>query len=119
MKKAFLLLSLAVASALLGQSSPPAPTPAPGAAKPAAEAPKPESPRAMAPVTERVEVSVTNIDVIVTDSKGNRIPDLTKNDFEVFQDGVPQVISNFYAVTGGKVLLEDGKIVPLIMVVKR
>ena len=118
MKKAALSLALAVASALLGQSSPPPATPAPGAAKPGtaapkAEAPKPDSTRAMAPVTERVEVSVTNIDVIVTDSKGNRIPDLTKNDFEVFQDGVPQVISNFYAVTGGKVLLEDGKVVPL------
>jgi VWFA-related protein len=118
LKKAALTLALLVASALLGQSSPPSATPAPGAAKPGtaapkAEGPKPDSTRAMAPVTERVEVSVTNIDVIVTDSKGNRIPDLTKNDFEVFQDGVPQVISNFYAVTGGKVLLEDGKMVPL------
>ena len=113
MKKAALSLALLVASVLSGQSSPPAATPAPGAAKPATEAPKPDSTRAMGPVTERVEVSVTNIDVIVTDSKGNRIPDLTKNDFDVFQDGVPQVISNFYAVTGGKVLLEDGKTVPL------
>jgi VWFA-related protein len=67
----------------------------------------------MPPVSERVEVSVTNVEVIVTDSKGNRVPDLTKDDFEVFQDGVPQTISNFYAVTGGKVLLEDGKTVPL------
>ncbi|MEP6471159.1 MAG: VWA domain-containing protein, partial [Acidobacteriota bacterium] len=113
MKKAILLLALLAASTLLGQSSPPPATPAPGAAKPATEAPKPDAARSMGPVTERVEVSVTNIDVIVTDSKGNRVPDLTKNDFEVFQDGVPQVISNFYAVSGGKVLLEDGKTVPL------
>lgn len=118
MKKATLLIVLLAASALLGQSSPPAATPTPGAAKPATGAPKPDDSkanptRAMGPVTERVEVSVTNIDVIVTDSKGNRVPDLTKNDFEVFQDGVPQAISNFYAVSGGKVLLEDGKTVPL------
>ena len=118
MKKATLLLALLVASALLGQSSPPPATPTPGAAKPATGAPKPgdskpDAARAMGPVTERVEVSVTNIDVIVTDSKGNRVPDLTRDDFEVFQDGVPQVISNFYAVSGGKVLLEDGKTVPL------
>ncbi len=118
MKKATLLIVLLAASALLGQSSPPAATPTPGAAKPAPGAPKPDDSkanptRAMGPVTERVEVSVTNIDVIVTDSKGNRVPDLTKNDFEVFQDGVPQAISNFYAVSGGKVLLEDSKTVPL------
>jgi VWFA-related protein len=118
LKKATLLLALLVASALLGQSSPPPATPTPGAPKPATGAPKPDdskpdASRAMGPVTERVEVSVTNIDVIVTDSKGNRVPDLTKDDFEVFQDSVPQVISNFYAVSGGKVLLEDGKTVPL------
>ena len=118
MKKATLLLVLLAASALLAQSSPPAATPTPGAPKPATGAlkpddSKPDATRAMGPVTERVEVSVTNIDVIVTDSKGNRVPDLTRDDFEVFQDGVPQVISNFYAVSGGKVLLEDGKTVPL------
>jgi VWFA-related protein len=113
LKTAALSLVLLAGSALLGQSTPPAVTPAPGAARPAAEAPKADTGRSMAPVTERVEVSVTNIDVIVTDSKGNRIPDLTKDDFEVFQDGVPQAISNFYAVSGGKVLLEDGKAVPL------
>jgi VWFA-related protein len=67
----------------------------------------------MGPVTERVDVSVTNIDVVVTDSKGNRIPGLTVQDFEVFQDGVPQAITNFYAVAGGKLLLEDGKTIPI------
>jgi VWFA-related protein len=67
----------------------------------------------MGPVTERVDVSVTNIDVIVTDSKGNRVPGLAAADFEVFQDGVPQAITNFYAVTGGKLLLEDGKAIPI------
>ncbi len=65
------------------------------------------------PVTEKVEVSVTNVDVVVTDSKGNRIAGLTRDDFEVFQDGLPQKISNFYAVSGGKVLLDDGKVVEL------
>jgi VWFA-related protein len=71
----------------------------------------PEKP--MPPVTERVEVSVTNVEVIVTDSKGKRVPDLTRDDFEVFQDGLPQKITNFYAVSGGKVLLDDGKVVAL------
>ena len=56
---------------------------------------------------------MTNIEVIVTDSKGNRVPGLTKDDFQVLQDGVPQTITNFYAVSGGKLLLEDGKTVSI------
>ena len=50
---------------------------------------------------------------IVTDSKGKRVPGLTKDDFQVLQDGVPQTITNFYAVSGGELLLEDGKTVSL------
>lgn len=69
--------------------------------------------KAIPPVSERVEVSVTNVDVVVTDSKGNRVPGLTRNDFEVYQDGLPQNITNFYAVAGGKVLLDDGTVVAL------
>lgn len=65
------------------------------------------------PVSERVDVSITNIEVVVTDSKGNRMAGLTKDDFEVLQDGMPQKITNFYAVSGGKVLFEDGKLVAL------
>ena len=41
------------------------------------------------------------------------MPGLTADDFEVKQDGIPQTITNFYAVAGGKVLLEDGKSIPL------
>ena len=48
---------------------------------------------------------MTNVEVIVTDSKGNRVTGLTKDDFQVFQDGIPQTITNFYAVSGGKLLL--------------
>lgn len=65
------------------------------------------------PVTESVEVSVTNIEVVVTDSRGNRVSGLAKEDFEVLQDGVSKPITNFYAVSGGKVTLEDGKTVSL------
>jgi len=40
----------------------------------------------------------------VTDSKGNRIRGLTKEDFDVFEDGMLQPLTNFYAVDGGKVV---------------
>ncbi|MGH9368909.1 MAG: VWA domain-containing protein [Thermoanaerobaculia bacterium] len=70
-------------------------------------------PEGLPPVAESVEVSVTNIEVVVTDSKGNRISGLTRDDFQIVLDGVPQTITNFYAVSGGKVLLGDGTTVSL------
>jgi VWFA-related protein len=51
---------------------------------------------------DTVNVSVVNVDVYVTDKKGNRINGLTKDDFEVFENGKPVAITNFYAVEGGK-----------------
>jgi len=79
-----------------------------------AQAPKPAAtPAPLPPVGERVEVNITNVEVVVTDSKGNRVTDLRKDDFEVFQDGKPQVIENFYAVGGGRVTFGDGKSEPL------
>ena len=102
----------ALAASSLGQDKPPAapaqkpPAPAPAPApKPAAEA--------LPPFSESVDVSVTNVDVFVTDSKGQRVAGLTTDDFEVRQDGIPQKITNFYAVAGGRVLLEDGTSIPL------
>jgi VWFA-related protein len=46
-------------------------------------------------VAKSVEVSVTNIDAVVTDAAGKPIPDLTAADFEVKQDGVVQPLTNF------------------------
>jgi VWFA-related protein len=125
-------LPVLAATVLFAQSAPPAGTgsgsapagtqvtgPAatsqnPPAAPPkAAEPARPDPERPFPPISERVEVSVTNVDVIVTDSKGNRVNGLTRDDFEVFQDNIPQTITNFYAVAGGKLLLEDGKEIPL------
>ena len=102
MKKIVSVIALA-ASPVLAQQ-PPAPRPA---------VPPPASSQAIPPVSESVEVSVTNVEVIVTDSKGKRVQGLTREDFEVRQDGLPQAITNFYAVSGGRVLLEDGKVIAL------
>jgi VWFA-related protein len=43
-----------------------------------------------------VEVRVVNLDVVVTDKNGNRVSGLTKDDFEVLEDGKRQTITNFY-----------------------
>ncbi len=41
-------------------------------------------------------------DVIVRDRQGRFVPDLTVNDFKVFEDGVEQRLTNFYTVVGGR-----------------
>jgi VWFA-related protein len=105
---ATLVTAAVLVTPLAAQNPPPAPAP-----KPAPKQEKPQEPPSIPPVSESVEVSVTSVDVIVTDSKGNRVPGLKAADFEVRQDGVIQPITNFYAVTGGKLLLDDGKVIPL------
>src|SRR5438093_11879448 len=50
------------------------------------------------PVIEKIDVSVVNVDVTVTDRAGNPVRGLTRDDFEILEDGVPQTITNFYVV---------------------
>jgi VWFA-related protein len=47
---------------------------------------------------ERVEVNVVNIEVFVTDAAGRQVTGLTKEDFQVFEDGRPVEITNFFTV---------------------
>ena len=42
-----------------------------------------------------VEVNYVDVDVVVTDEKGNFISGLTRDDFEVFEDGKPQKVDMF------------------------
>ena len=51
---------------------------------------------------ESIDVNVVNVDVYVTDKKGRRITGLTKDDFELLEDGKPISITNFYAVEEGR-----------------
>jgi VWFA-related protein len=99
-KRLLAVPALALAIALEAQTTPPRATPTPEASVPA-------------PVTESVSVDITNIEVIVTDSKGNRVTGLTREDFDLRQDNVIQPITNFYAVDGQKVTFADGKVIAL------
>jgi VWFA-related protein len=47
---------------------------------------------------DTVDVNVVNVEVFVTDRQGRRITGLTKDDFEILQDGEPVEISNFFAI---------------------
>jgi VWFA-related protein len=55
---------------------------------------------------EAVEVRVVNVDVYVTDKKGRRISDLSREDFVIYQDSQQVEISNFSLVRGGQVRRE-------------
>ncbi len=83
--------SIGLSIALLGGLS--AQTPAP--ATPAPQ--QPETP------TFRVQIDLVTNDIIVRDQKGQFVPDLKKDEFEVYEDGVKQDISSMTVVTGGRV----------------
>lgn len=55
-----------------------------------------------APLVESIEVRVANIDVVVRDRAGNPVAGLTKDDFDLFQDGVQQPVTNFYEIRRGE-----------------
>jgi len=82
-------------------AAPPAkPSPAkPSSAKPAAPA---STAKADEPFVEIVNVGVVNVDVYVTDKQGNPVTGLSKNDFQLLENGRPVEITNFYAVNSGK-----------------
>ena len=62
------------------QKPKPAPTPPPG-----------ENPQG----TERILIRRVRLPITVTDKKGNFVPGLTKNDFTILEDKVPQTIETF------------------------
>jgi VWFA-related protein len=45
--------------------------------------------------TFRVQVEAIEIDASVTDARGNVVTDLTRDDFEILEDGKPQTITSF------------------------
>jgi VWFA-related protein len=49
----------------------------------------------------RINVNLVQVDAVVTDSKGQPVKDLQPEDFEILQDGKPQVITNFSFITLG------------------
>ena len=53
---------------------------------------------AVPPLVENVDVRVINVDVVVTDRKGNPVRGLTIDDFQVFENGRPVKLTNFYEV---------------------
>jgi VWFA-related protein len=64
---------------------------------------KPEAPAGG--FVAREGITVTNLDVVVTDGKGNRVTGLKKEDFIVVEDNLEQAITNFTPVEQGRFIL--------------
>jgi VWFA-related protein len=83
------LLALASVSALsAGQA--PAPAPQPTTQQPTTQ----QTP----PPTFKAEVEYVEVDALVTDEQGQFVRDLSVDDFQIFEDGRPQKITNFSLV---------------------
>jgi VWFA-related protein len=63
---------------------------------------EPDLPR----LVENIDVRVINVDVVVTDKRGNPVPNLKAEDFEIYENSAPKPITNFYEVQGGRPKLE-------------
>jgi VWFA-related protein len=73
-------ISLALVAALAQTATPPP-----------AQPPQP-------PVTFKVEVNYVEIDANVVDAQGNFVPNLTRDDFQIVEDGKPQAVRAFSMV---------------------
>jgi VWFA-related protein len=87
LKPAAALFAATLSLAAFGQQPQPQTQPAQG------EMPK---------LSESIDVRVINVDVVVTDKKGNPVTGLKKEDFEILENGVQKTISNFYEVDNSK-----------------
>ena len=93
---AFALTLAALSGGLLAaQQQPVSQAPAP---PPQAQQPAQQTPVDQPPVTFRVEVNYVEVDALVTDADGKPTTNLTKDDFELFEDGKKQDVATFALV---------------------
>jgi VWFA-related protein len=95
MKPIAFALPLALLAASLGAQQP-SPSPSPS---PAAPAPSPAASPDTTDLQFPAQVEQVNVDVVVTDKKGVPITDLKTGDFTVLEDGKPQQVVTFDAIS--------------------
>ncbi len=62
------------------------------------QAPPPSQPPSQPPVTFKVEINYVEIDANVTDAQGTFVRSLTRDDFQLVEDGKPQALTAFSMV---------------------
>jgi len=100
MKKLRFALLAAAAFLVLQADAPRAQQQAPQQ-QPAEQPAVPVRPQGPTP-TFKVSVDLVNSDVIVRNKRGQFQSDLTKDDFELFEDGVKQELTSFVMIHGGR-----------------
>ncbi len=60
--------------------------------------------------SETIDVNIVNVEVVVTDKSGQPVTGLTRDDFEILEDGKPMAVTNFYAVDQPAVNLGEGDV---------
>lgn len=63
-----------------------------------AQQPQQAAPQGPPAVTFQTEVTYVDVDAVVTDQQGNFVNNLTKDDFQIFEDGKPQKVETFSLV---------------------
>jgi len=59
----------------------------------------------------RIDVNLVQVDAVVTDSKGKAVTDLSRDDFEILQDGQPQKLTAFeYVIVKDRAAMLDNLI---------
>jgi VWFA-related protein len=99
---AFLAANRVLAQSSQNSKAPSSPAPAPALASPAGSQSSSDAPEMNAhdaPVPLRVRVNLVPVRVVVRDGQGHAVATLRKEDFQLFQDGKPQEISNFAVET--------------------
>lgn len=59
-----------------------------------------------------IEVRRVNLEVYVTDKKGNRVEDLRQEDFQILEDGEPAEITNFARIKEGRAPIAADLVAP-------
>ena len=94
MRRGLLTFLLAGAALVAAPAAQQPASPAPGRTAAPGQDPAQPAP----PVSFRVEIDYVEVDAVVTDERGNLVQGLTREDFEVFEDGKPQKVALFTQV---------------------
>jgi VWFA-related protein len=106
------LVSLAAAAALLSAQQPPQAPPAQPPASPPPSQPAAQQPPQQPPVF-RTGTNQVRVDVSVTDRKGDPVRDLTKDDFDVREDGVQQAVDTLKLIEATGAAPDDDTSLPI------
>ncbi len=56
---------------------------------------------------DTVDINVVNVEVLVTDKDGQPVKGLRRDDFELFENGQPVEITNFFAIEDQRAIVDD------------